>query len=105
MEENKQEVYDIVFEELEPQETAYINSMNSILKAELSISVSIGKANESIDSILKLKEGSVIVLDKLIDEQLDVYVNNKKIAYGESVIIDEKIAVRLSKVQDNNEEN
>ena len=93
-----EEIYDVVFEQLEPQEKAYIDAMDSILKSELSISVSIGKSSESIENILNLKEGSIIVLDKLIDEQLDVYMNDKKVAYGESVIIDDKIAIRLTKV-------
>jgi flagellar motor switch protein FliN/FliY len=100
MEDNKEEIYDIVFNQLEPQERKSVNAMSSILKADLSIVVSIGQASQSIESILELKEDSVIVLDKLIDEQLDVYINDKKVAYGESVIIDDKIAVRLTKVQE-----
>lgn len=95
-----EEIYDVVFEQLEPQEKSYIDATSSILKSELSISVSIGKANESIENILNLKEGSVIILDKLIDEQLDIYMNDRKVAYGESVIIDDKIAIRLTKVQE-----
>lgn len=95
-----EEIYDVVFEQLEPQEKSYIDAANFIMKSELEISVSIGRARESIENILNLKEGSVIVLDKLIDEQLDIYMNNTKVAYGESVIIDDKIAIRLTKVQE-----
>ena len=100
MEDNKEEFYDVVFDQLEPQDKQSIDAMNSILKADLSIVVSIGQASQSIESILNLKEDSVIILEKLIDEQLDVYINDKKVAYGESVIIDDKIAVRLTKVQE-----
>ena len=49
-----EEIYDVVFEQLEPQEKSYIDAANFIMKSELEISVSIGQARESIENILNL---------------------------------------------------
>ena len=46
--------------------------------------------------ILEIKEGDVICLDKTIDEDLDIYVNDKCVATGESIKIEDKISIRIT---------
>ncbi|PBH92278.1 flagellar motor switch protein FliN, partial [Clostridioides difficile] len=47
-----------------------------------------------------LKEGSIIKLSKNVDEKLDIYANDRLFAYGESIITNERLSVRLSKIED-----
>ncbi len=55
---------------------------------------------ETIKNILDLKEGSIIKLNKNVDEKLDIYANDRLFAYGESIITNETLSVRLSKIED-----
>lgn len=61
----------------------------------LEISVVLGKTKKSIKDILALGTGSLIELDKLAEEPVEIYVNGKKIAYGEVVVVDENFGVRI----------
>jgi flagellar motor switch protein FliN/FliY len=58
----------------------------------------IGKTEVTVSEILKYSEGSIIELDTLVGEPINVYANNKLIAFGEVVVIDEKFGVRLTEI-------
>lgn len=60
------------------------------------MSVVIGKCEKSIKDIIDLKVGDLIYLDKTVDEDLDIEINNKNVAKGETIKLDEKISVRIS---------
>ncbi len=102
--ENTSNVYEIEFEQLVEGAKIPLNSSTDIFEAELDITVSMGSTKEKIKRIVNYKIGDVIVLDKHLEETLDINVNEKMIASGESIIIDNKLAVRLSKIKNMNEE-
>ncbi len=64
----------------------------------LSVTVEVGRARMTIQDILQLGQGSVIELTKLAGEPLDIFVNNKQVARGEAVIVNEKFGVRLTDI-------
>ena len=69
-----------------------------ILDVPLEISVVLGKTKKNIRDILNLGTGSLIELDKLAEEPVDILVNGKKVAYGEVVVVDENFGVRITSI-------
>jgi len=78
-----------------PQE---IRNIDIIMDVPLDISVELGKTKKSIKEILELGPGSIIQLDKLAGEPVDLLVNGKLIAKGEVVVIDENYGIRISAI-------
>jgi flagellar motor switch protein FliN len=64
------------------------------------LSVEIGRTRMTVGETLDLREGSVITLDRMADEAVDVLVNGKLIARGEVVVIDEQFGLRITSVLD-----
>ena len=73
-------------------------NMDVILDIPVTISLEIGRAAISIGNLLHLNQGSVVELDRLAGEPLDVLVNGTLIAHGEVVVVNEKFGVRLTDV-------
>ena len=76
---------------------AYGN-IDLILDVPLEISVVLGRSKKTIKDILNLGTGSLIELDKLADEPVEVLVNNKTIATGEVVVVDENFGIRITSI-------
>jgi flagellar motor switch protein FliN len=66
----------------------------------MNIYIELGRTQMQIKDILELERGYVIELDKLASEPVDVYVNNKKIAEGEVVVIDKHFGIRITSLVD-----
>ena len=73
-------------------------NMDFILDVTLQVSVEVGRTRMSIQDLLQLGQGSVIELSKLAGEPLDIYINEKLIARGEAVIVNEKFGVRVTDI-------
>ena len=73
-------------------------NMDAILDIPVSLSVQIGQTRISIRNLLQLNQGSVVELDRLAGEPLDVMVNNTLVASGEVVVVNEKYGIRLTDV-------
>ncbi|MCF6211258.1 MAG: flagellar motor switch protein FliN [Gammaproteobacteria bacterium] len=73
-------------------------SLDVILDIPVNISLQIGSAKISIRNLLKLNQGSVVELERLAGEPLDVKVNGTLIAHGEVVVVNEKYGIRLTDV-------
>ena len=67
---------------------------------QLNVYIELGRAKMQIKDILELERGYVIELEKLASEPVDVYVNNKKIAEGEVVVIDKHFGIRITNLLD-----
>lgn len=72
--------------------------LETILDIPVSLSVRIGKTSVNIRNLLQLNQGSVVELDRLAGEPLDVLVNNTLVAHGEIVVVNEKYGIRLTDV-------
>jgi flagellar motor switch protein FliN/FliY len=65
---------------------------------KVNVSVRLGQTHMTIAEILKLGEGSVIELDSLAGDPVDILVNNKVIAKGEVIVIDENFGIRITEI-------
>ncbi len=73
-------------------------SLDLILDIPLTVAVELGRSKIWITDLLQLGQGSVIELTKLVGEPLEVLVNNKLVARGEVVVVNEKFGVRLTDI-------
>jgi flagellar motor switch protein FliN/FliY len=74
------------------------DSLGFVLDVPVELCVEIGRRSMRLGELLKLGPGSVLELDKLTGEPLDIYANKKLVARGEAVVIGERYGVRLSEV-------
>jgi len=72
--------------------------MDAILDVPVTISMEIGRTNLNIRNLLQLNQGSVVELDRLAGEPMDVLVNGTLIAKGEVVVVNEKFGIRLTDI-------
>jgi flagellar motor switch protein FliN len=73
-------------------------NLEAILDIPVSLSVEIGSTKISIKNLLQLNQGSVVELERLAGEPLDVKVNNTLVAHGEIVVVNEKYGIRLTDI-------
>lgn len=73
-------------------------NMDVILDIPVTISMEIGRTEISIQNLLQLNQGSVVELDRLAGDPMDVLVNGTLIAHGEVVVVNEKFGIRLTDV-------
>jgi flagellar motor switch protein FliN len=74
------------------------NNLNMLLDIPLKVSVELGRTKRTIKEILEMGSGSIVELDKLAGEPVDIHVNDKLIAHGEVVVIDENFGVRVTDI-------
>jgi len=73
-------------------------NLEVILDIPVTISMEVGKTKISIRNLLQLNQGSIVELDRLAGEPLDVMVNGTLVAHGEVVVVNEKYGIRLTDV-------
>jgi|SRR5215470_8814266 len=69
-----------------------------LFDVSLQVSVELGRTRMTVESLLRLSQGSVVELNRVAGEPLDIYVNNKLMARGEAVVVKEKFGVRITDV-------
>jgi flagellar motor switch protein FliN/FliY len=74
------------------------DKLGVILDIPVKLSMEVGSTNIAIRNLLQLNQGSVVELDRLAGEPLDVLVNGTLIAHGEVVVVNEKFGIRLTDV-------
>jgi len=93
------EIHKAAFEPLGQQsEVPPIKNIDLIMDVPLDISVVLGRTKKSIQDILNLGAGSLIELQKLAEEPVEILVNGKQIALGEVVVVDENFGVRITNI-------
>lgn len=85
-------------EDKAPQGIDTERNLELILDIPVRISVEIGRTTMNIRNVLQLTQGSVVELDRLAGESLDVMVNGTLVAHGEVVVVNDKFGVRLTDV-------
>jgi flagellar motor switch protein FliN/FliY len=81
--------------EITPKEK---RKLDTILDIPVTISMEVGRSHISIRNLLQLNQGSVVELDRVAGEPLDVLVNGTLIAHGEVVVVNDKFGIRLTDV-------
>lgn len=74
------------------------SKLKMILDVPLKVSVELGRTKMLVNDLLQLGQGSVIELDKLAGEPMEILINDKLVAMGEVVVVNEKFGVRLTDV-------
>jgi flagellar motor switch protein FliN len=92
------EFKDLTDESKAPRPDATKRDLDFILDIPLDVSAELGRTKLLINELLQLGQGSVIELNKLAGEPLEIYVNGKLVARGEAVVINEKFGVRLTDI-------
>ncbi len=69
-----------------------------VFDVPVNISAVLGKASMSVAQLLKLNAGSILELDRKVGEAIDIYVNNRLVARGEVVVVDERLGVTMTEI-------
>jgi flagellar motor switch protein FliN/FliY len=69
-----------------------------VFDVPVNISAVLGKAHMTVAQLLKLGQGSVLELDRKVGEAIDIYVNNRLVARGEVVVVDERLGVTMTEI-------
>ncbi|GAB4128197.1 MAG: hypothetical protein Fur0015_01890 [Ignavibacteriales bacterium] len=89
------------FEEATHKGGFAIDKLEFLQDLYLNLYIELGRTKMKIKDILELERGYVIELDKLASEPVDIFVNNKKIAEGEVVVIDKHFGIRITGLVNN----
>ncbi|MBC8945352.1 MULTISPECIES: flagellar motor switch protein FliN [Xenorhabdus] len=88
-----------VFENLEPQDAlSQLSDIDLIMDIPVKLSVELGRTKMTIKQLLKLSQGSVVSLDGLAGEPLDILINGYLIAQGEVVVVSDKYGIRITDI-------
>jgi flagellar motor switch protein FliN/FliY len=82
---------------VEPEEKI-ASDLAPVFDVPVNISAVLGKASLSVAQLLKLGQGSVLELDRKVGEAIDIYVNNRLVARGEVVIVDDRLGVTMTEI-------
>ncbi|MDP1632254.1 MAG: flagellar motor switch protein FliN [Caulobacter sp.] len=69
-----------------------------VFDVPVNISAVLGRANLSVAQLLQLGQGSVLELDRKVGEAIDIYVNNRLVARGEVVVVDDRLGVTMTEI-------
>jgi len=101
---NEDDINDVEFADIDEEEVVELPSnIDLLLDVPLQITVELGRTKMLVKEILELGTGSVIELERLAGESIDVLVNGKLIAKGEVVVIDENFGIRVTSIVSPNE--
>ena len=75
-----------------------INDVTAIYDIPVQISAVLGRSNMQVSQLLKLGRGAVVELDRKVGEAIDIYVNNRLVARGEVVVVEDKLGVTMTEI-------
>ena len=82
-----------------PAESAHSASdLSAIYDIPVQVSAVLGRANMQVSQLLKLGRGAVVELDRKVGEAVDIYVNNRLVARGEVVVVDDRLGVTMTEI-------
>lgn len=74
------------------------NDVNAIYDIPVQISAVLGRSNMKVSQLLKLGRGAVVELDRKVGEAIDIYVNNRLVARGEVVVVEDRLGVTMTEI-------
>lgn len=95
-EEHKQEV--LRETEKRPGRSAGVKDLEAVYDVPVQISAVLGRSTMPVHKLLKLGRGAVVELDRRVGEAIDIYVNNRLIARGEVVVVDDHLGVTMTEI-------
>lgn len=95
----------LTLSELEPSageaarsEPVTVNDLDAVYGIPVEVAAVLGKATMPVSSLLKLGRGAVIELDRKVGEAIDIYVNNRLVARGEVVVVEDKLGITMTEI-------
>lgn len=94
------ETQGVEFEEVKPAETIEVQKkdIDAIYDIPVQISAVLGKSTMQVNQLLKLGRGAVIDLDRKVGEAIDIYVNNRLVARGEVIVVEDRLGVTMTEI-------
>ena len=77
---------------------AQVSSIDLLRDVDLNVKIELGRAKMLVEDVLKLNEGSVVELDKLAGDPVDVFVNDRLVARGEVLVLNDNFCVRVNEI-------
>jgi flagellar motor switch protein FliN/FliY len=77
---------------------AQVSSIELLRDVELNVKIELGRSRMMVEDVLKLSEGSVVELDKLAGDPVDVFVNDRLVARGEVLVLNDNFCVRVNEI-------
>ncbi len=74
------------------------SSLETLLDVSLPVAIEFGRTNMTVQEVLELGSGSVIQLDRMVGEPIDIFLSDRKLAEGEVVVIGEHFGVRITRI-------
>ena len=81
-----------------PEPRGTVATLDALKNVSLNVRIELGRARLTVEDVLRLSAGSVVELDRLVGEPVDVFVNDRLAARGDLVVVDDRIAVRVTEV-------
>jgi len=88
----------LVDQELGGGEPRIAADLEAVFDVPVSVSAVLGRARIEVQQLMRLRPGAVIELDRKIGEAIDIYVNDRLVARGEVVLVDEKLGVTMTEI-------
>jgi flagellar motor switch protein FliN/FliY len=82
----------------EAKGTMNAKDLEAVYDVPVQISAVLGRATMQVSQLLKLGRGAVVELDRKVGEAIDIYVNNRLVARGEVVVVDERLGVTMTEI-------
>jgi flagellar motor switch protein FliN/FliY len=76
----------------------YASDLEAVFDVPVHVSAVLGKTHMEVSQLLKLGRGAVVELDRKVGEAIDIYVNNRLVARGEVVVVDERLGVTMTEI-------
>lgn len=77
---------------------AQVSSIDLLRDVELNVKIELGRSRMLVEEVLQLNEGSVVELDKLAGDPVDVFVNDRLVARGEVLVLNDNFCVRVNEI-------
>jgi flagellar motor switch protein FliN/FliY len=97
LEEKTQEPFQVQTTE-DDLKIATAQDLEAVYEIPVKVSAVLGQATMQVNQLLKLGRGAVVELDRKVGEPIDIYVNNRLVARGEVVIVDERLGVTMTEI-------
>ena len=82
----------------EPEQARTAKDLDAVYDIPVQLSAVLGKATMQVAQLLKLGRGAVVELDRKVGEAIDIYVNNRLVARGEVVVVEERLGVTMTEI-------
>ena len=89
---------ELLHETEEPELTRTAKDLDAVYDIPVQLSAVLGKATMQVAQLLKLGRGAVVELDRKVGEAIDIYVNNRLVARGEVVVVEERLGVTMTEI-------